>query len=512
MDVIIATVAGLAFRLYLNNLDGPLTPAFLGLCEGALVRYLPIQSSSLDHYLACGLRIVVDLFFTENITRMILVILWTAITVIASDTLSPISHKRSRRYIVAHTHTPQPRHLTTPSPLNPPLPSTPLPHLSPNMIPTQMTHDQPPSLPSLFLDGESETNVVSPTSEQQLQYSPESDSRSRSSSPRPMLLPTPPAMLGTDTQESDTMSHHRLSTIQELSGDESGNLDKPDSWTEADHARPHLVFDKPTPSYAPSVTTSVPILPVPNTTYIRADRARTGVLDNDDPLRSPSSPSAPLPVPNAAIRSQQSEWKIDTASEPDELRTPGAHHWELTDRDELRTPTAHQKALSPLFSDRQLPASFGATGDVQSTEDDIAPLPIPIVGPGASNLPSSNLLNSSVECFPKVVNDQIPDLDQLSEAETLPTETEATSVISPGNSKALFSRGEFFRQEAWKEEKRRSLLDGELKAALKETRIRDTLFLREDIRVLEARVNKLHEKAARRFIKGKYTSRPSIKG
>ncbi|KAF8222945.1 hypothetical protein L208DRAFT_999759, partial [Tricholoma matsutake] len=84
MDVFIAIVAGLAFRLVLNNLHGPiapLSPALLGLCEGALVHYLPNRTSNsfLDHYLAYGLRIVVDLFFTENVSRMFLVLLWTAL-------------------------------------------------------------------------------------------------------------------------------------------------------------------------------------------------------------------------------------------------------------------------------------------------------------------------------------------------------------------------------------------------------------------------------------------------
>jgi hypothetical protein len=531
MDVFIAIVAGLAFRLCLTNLDGPLailTPTLLGLCEGALVHYLPNRTSLLDHYLAYGLRIVVDLFFTENISRMILVLLWTALSVVASDALKPVSHherKRSRRYTVSHTvrtRTPRPQQLATPPPSKPPLTLTPLrlpPYeLNPHPVTPLQHPNRPPSPPSFFLEGESETNIISPTSEDQLEYGPESDLRSNSSSPKVILLPTPPSTLMTDAQQSDTLSHHRLSTIPELSGDESANLDKTDVWTEADHVRPpgaHIVFDQAKPSYAPSVVTSAP-LPVPNAAYTHANWAPKTDHDTDDsdPSNSPTvSSSTPLPVPNAAIRSQQSEDKADTASEPDELRTPDAHDWELTDHDELRTPAAPQKELSPLFSDQQLPASFGVTGEVHSS---ITPPPVPVVDPGISNIPSSGIpvmstfLNSSVECFPAVVNDQNPDLDKLSEAETLQTETDSTSVMSPGNSKRLFSRGEYFRQEARKEDKQRMMLDGKLKAALREARIRESLFLREDIRVLEERVKKLHEKAARRFFKGRYISRPFI--
>jgi len=203
---------------------------------------------------------------------------------------------------------------------------------------------------------------------------------------------------------------------------------------------------------------------------------------------------------------------MDSASEPDELRTPDAHHRELTDQDDLRTPAEPRKELSPLISDQPLPVGFDLTGEVQPTADEPPPLPILVADHGINTMPSSEitvmstLLNSSVECFQKAVNDQSPDLDKLSEAETLQTETDATSVMSPGNSKQLLSRGEYFRQEAGKQDKQRRALENELKAALKEVRIRESLFLREEIRVLEERVKKLHEKAAKRFFKARNPS------
>lgn len=527
MDVFIAIVAGLAFRLVLNNLHGPiapLSPALLGLCEGALVHYLPNRTSNsfLDHYLAYGLRIVVDLFFTENVSRMFLVLLWTALSIVASDALKPVSHherKRSRRYTarnVAPTVTPRPQQLSTPLPLKSPSTHSPLQYspydLYPTLsIPLHFNPDRPPSPPSFFLEEKSETNNVFPTSEQQLEYGPERSSPSNSSSPKITLLPIAPtaAALVTEVQQSDTLSNHRLSTIQELSADDSRNVDKTDIWTKAGHAHhpgTHFGVDKADTSYAPSVGTSAP-LPVPNATYIRANWTLKGALvgDGSDPLYSPPvSTSAPLPVPSAAILSQHSEWKTDSASEPDGLGTPGAHKWELTDQDELRTPPAPQTELSPFFSSQQLPAGFSVTGEIQS---DIAPPP---VDPGVSNVSSSEIPamstipKSSVECSPKVVSDQNPDLDKLSEAEAIQSETDSTSVMSPGNSKQLFSRGEYYREEARKQEKQRLALDNQLKAAFKEARIRDTLFLREDINVSEERAKKLHEKAARRFFKGKY--------
>jgi hypothetical protein len=197
---------------------------------------------------------------------------------------------------------------------------------------------------------------------------------------------------------------------------------------------------------------------------------------------------------------QQSEWKIDPASESDELRTPGARHIDLTDHDELRTPAALKKELSPLFADQPLPASFSVTRDVQSSAGDVTPTVIPIVDP-TLNMPSST--SSTVECFPQVVKDHVPDLDIQSEAETLETETDA-SVISPGSPKRIFSRAESYRREAWKNEQDRSLLSDRLREAENEARIRDALFLREEIRVLDERSARLHEKAARRFIKGNH--------
>jgi hypothetical protein len=136
------------------------------------------------------------------------------------------------------------------------------------------------------------------------------------------------------------------------------------------------------------------------------------------------------------------------------------------------------------------------TREVQPNTDDVPP---PIMDPPANVLSSAS---STVECFPQVVKDQVPDLDILSEAGTLETETDTTSVISPGTPKRIFSRAEFYRQAAWKDEQDRRLLNDRLKEAESEARIRDALFIREDIRVLEERSVRLHEKAARRFIKG----------
>ena len=527
MDVVVAIVAGLSSRLFLNNVDDPLralTPAILGLCEGAIVRYLSNRTSSVDHYLAYGLRIVVDLLFTQNITRMLLVLLWTVIFVIALEAISPTPRrretKRSRRSAHPATiHTSRPQQLANTPPSHPPLTHTP-PYYSQNDLnsistPALQHPSRPPSPPSFFLEGDTDTNIISPLSEQQLEYVPEPNSPTYASSSGVAPLSTPPGMQVIDAQESDhTLSHHRLSTIQELSSDETTNVDRTDQRVEPDRARTpgiHTTYDKANTSYAHSIATSAP-LPVPNATYIRPPYRN--IPDDDHPNSLNSSPdsvlSAPLPVPNAALRSQLSSgWNAGAASETDELRTPGAHYWELTDQDELRTPPGGQKELSPLFPDQQLPAGFNVTPEIPPAVDEISLSLIPVVDHGI-NLPSSaitaisTLVNSSVECFPKVVNDQDPDLDKLSESETLQTEN-AESVMSPvGNSVEQFSRGQFFRQEAWQEEKQRIDLENKLKAALREARIRDALFLREEIRVLEERTKKLHEKAARRFFKGVY--------
>lgn len=559
MDTILSIVTGFGLRVFLGGLEEPLgrtSPALLGLWEGAVVHHLSNHGNSFDHYLAYGLRIVVDLFFTQNISRMIVVLLWTALGMVASEVINPTSHSESKRRHRSTRSRSTPTHIRVyqppATPQLPPNPQTSTPLRIPPRDLTQHTRmtpaSRPPSPPSFFLEGESETNSNSPRP----QYLPSvfagEASNSNTTSPNYVLLPTPPSTLASDmvdAAEDNTPFPRRLSPIHEVSSVENFIPD--------DAGAEHLVpghfngYERSIASHAPSITTAAP-LPVPNSTirYVQTNWTQPSVLPEDedeDGLYAPSVTTAPpIPVPNSSIRYNQAAEEPPTPSEPDELRTPGAPKWDLTDNDELRTPIAQPiRELSPLFSDQQLPPEFNATRVVPPVVESIivetAPLPIPVpiptIAPNSPNVkpasppapvivavvpvpapatvveaePSKPAPASTVEYLSQPIEDPVPDLDKLSETESVQTETDETSVISAISTRVpakLASRAEMLRNKAREEEQARLRLKNELQAASNEARIKDALFLRADIKESEVRARKLHESAARRFYMGRF--------
>jgi hypothetical protein len=554
MDTILSIVTGFGLRLFLGGLEEPLgrtSPALLGLWEGAVVHHLSSDPQSFDHYLAYGLRIVVDLFFTQSISRMVVVLLWTALGMVASEAVNPTPLKGSKRRHRSNRSRSVPTHIRVYQP-----PATPQPQLQPNpqtstplnfpprdlTQPIRMTlPSRPPSPPSFFLEGESETNSNSPKPRYLQSVFAGEASASNSPSPKYVLLPTPPSTLvseGRDVLEDTTHPPRRLSPIHEVSSIENFNPDESDP--KVDHLSipgRYNGYERSVASHAPSIATAAP-LPVPNSTirYIQTNWAQQSLLlededEDSDGIYAPSvTTAAPLPVPNASTRYNQVAEGPPTPSEPDELRTPNATKWDLTDNDELRTPFAPpRRELSPLFSDQQLPPDFGATKVVPPAVETIIveapPMPVPITIPpvvsgsvdvkptlpvaeaAVAAAPPNPVAASTVEYLSQTIEDPIPDVDKLSETESLQTETDATSVMSVISTRIptkLSSRAELLRVKAREEEKARLRLKTELQVASNEARIRDALFLRADIRESEVRARKLHESAARRFFMGRF--------
>ena len=97
MDVALSLVTGLGLRVYLLRITFPasfISPIILGLLEGILVHRLSfhpppfVSSSPLDHYLALGLRFLVD-FLIGDWSRVKIVALWVVIGTSISELLFP---------------------------------------------------------------------------------------------------------------------------------------------------------------------------------------------------------------------------------------------------------------------------------------------------------------------------------------------------------------------------------------------------------------------------------------
>ncbi|KAH9484969.1 hypothetical protein JR316_0001873 [Psilocybe cubensis] len=89
MDNIFAIGFGLGLRFVVDtvsNQDFKLTGTLVGLWEGViLLHFLKKTPKSSDPYIAFGVRIFVDLVFTESVARMVLVLIWTALGMVLAD-------------------------------------------------------------------------------------------------------------------------------------------------------------------------------------------------------------------------------------------------------------------------------------------------------------------------------------------------------------------------------------------------------------------------------------------
>ncbi|KIM45399.1 hypothetical protein M413DRAFT_442071 [Hebeloma cylindrosporum] len=346
MDVSLSILVGLGLCFFLFHSTpnaGPadiLTTALLGLWEGAVVHQLSGRSSSpnLDHLLAYGLRLSVDLLFSKNLQRTLMVVLWSALATIASEAIIPHAtlrsalknererererrHRRSRSIpaavpIIAAPLPPRVRAYKPPEPGQPQLSLTTLLPSQPPQTSTPIfpSAERPATPPSFFLQ---ETSALSPSPKpvyiqtlEPIESSPrdalpvrprsglatvfDRSPDSGSPLPVPMHLPTPPdsaqsanpsdGLIDVQTHEpyndsrAPRYERDQLSTILELSPEDNDDT--------------------------PPVVVNHDVQPDP----IDSD-------DNDEETiqqetvqaamfgQSSAATNAPLPVPNAAMRS-----------------------------------------------------------------------------------------------------------------------------------------------------------------------------------------------------------------
>lgn len=549
MDVALSIVTGLGLRLFLTGINDALAPVLIGIWEGAFINQLSNNlsggSPAVDHYLAYGLRLVVDVLFTGNVRRMVLIFLWTTLGMIASEvaTVNLIhDEKRERRHKHSRSLPSHVRAYETPVIAIPDTLSQPQPQVVANTPPflTQQVNTErhldshqfpvsrPPSPPSFFL--QDNTEIFSPSPKPvQLQFLPSSQSsplhrprsglasfleESGSPLPKHVLPPSPPESAVPDASAALESEPRRLTPIQELSVEDLTNPSgsrSPESTPLIYHvAQPTSRYnDQFEPAYAPSSSTAA--IPIPNP---HASQSRqTSSDDLNDANYTPSTPTA-APLPVLLSRAHYPTWVAITTSEPDELRTPGQPDWGLaadTDHDELQTPIAlalHPTELSPLMLDEEL-------GTEPEPQPFMIPIPIPIPEPVPVPIDEEPPPTSFTDFA--LLQPPVPSSALLAPPAALPPTTrshpdpalfspasEAESIVSTGLADRLFSRAEALRKRARDEEEVRIKLKNEHEKALQEKRIKDALFLRGQIEESEELASKLHRKAERRFIIGTF--------
>ncbi|KAG6885919.1 hypothetical protein C0993_007937 [Termitomyces sp. T159_Od127] len=512
MDVLLSIATGLAVRMFFdshNNSLGRFGPVLIGLWEGVAVHYQCTTSSLfLDQSLAYALRVAVDFYVTSDPLRELIILLFTTLGFVASETLKPkrsrrrVHHRRSTRSSVPVQYKPEP--LT--------------------VLPTLIHPSCPPTPPSVFLERKS--HAILTCSDSLTTSSTASNGEIFTSRPRYIPLLTPPCTL---SEVQDKHVDH-LPTFEEHHSGEEGAQSSILVAVPGTHEASH------TPVPAPSVTTP---LPVPNITIQSATPAARA---------SHPSEAVPLPVPNMNTKYYMSE---DDDGDP--LQTPppgGLQRWELDptdDDDGLTTPPAHQ--LSPLALE---PALLPCFGQAAVSADAAVPSPSPLAT--ATEVVATKPVPLAVEyspvvlqCDPDSVSEPTldsrlteirseseagresrldyvpssavrkPDHDQQAQhainvdsspngkfiegtGQETETETETASMISSHPAAIMYSRAEALRSEARVAEAEHI----RLKEGLKHVHGVKMLFLKQQMQEQEDLARKLHCKAARRFFKGEW--------
>ncbi|PPQ98212.1 hypothetical protein CVT26_003463 [Gymnopilus dilepis] len=352
MDVILSIVAGLGLRLFLvlitgANASNKLIIAVLGVWEGVVLHQLSGRSpsSNLDHFLAYGLRITVDLLVSKDLQRIVMLVLWSILGTFTSEALVPHASlredvQRARDRVKERRH----RHSRT-VPAAVPILSTPLPPRvraykapDPNQAQTSITpllpiepppdsstpiflSERPPTPPSFFLQ----------------------EHTSASPSPKPVQL-----QLQTDGLTTHDSLPRRpqsgLATILDHSPNSPSplhvprHLPTPPDSAQADSAAPsdglndtsnNEIYETHIPRFdsqlytIPEVSSPEDNVTPPETNEVADNDPNTANDEDKGSLElTPEATNVPLPVPNPGLRRMPSkasslmEWLSSQPSKP----------------------------------------------------------------------------------------------------------------------------------------------------------------------------------------------------
>ena len=347
MDVALSILAGLGLRLFFNSItdaerSNQLPTALLGLWEGVVLHQLSGRSSSpqLDHFLAYGLRLAVDLLITKNVQKTIMVILWSALATLMSEAVAPHAvlqaaikkerererrhrHSRSAQIVAPIISTPLPPRVRA---YKPPEPAAEPPITTPPLLPPQpllqsstplLPTERPPTPPSFFLQEQENSDIYSPSPKPVLVQSmhpepvessppparPQSGLASMferspdSGSPLPVALPLP-------TPPDSAQSAVPSDGILEIQDDSLKPRFEHQLYTIPEKPEVSSSEDQSTPGAQPQPLHEV--------------AEDIGVQDAQGPSQSTTTANAPLPVPNAGLRripsGSVSRWLASTSN------------------------------------------------------------------------------------------------------------------------------------------------------------------------------------------------------
>ncbi|KDR75065.1 hypothetical protein GALMADRAFT_211384 [Galerina marginata CBS 339.88] len=395
MDVALSILAGLGLRLFLvfttgSSPSSKLTTAVLGLWEGIVLHQLSGRSTSpnLDHFLAYGLRLAVDLLVSKSLQRMVMVVLWSALGTVTSEAVVPhaslraaLKKERERQRERRHRHsrsvpgavpilsTPLPpriRAYKAPGPdqaqssITLLLPLSPPPQSSTPIHPT----DRPPTPPSFFLQDSSPSpkpvhlqihGPVESSAQDALPVRPRSglatvldhSPDSGSPPPLPIHLPTPPdsaqSAVPSDVNSNETYHENhiprfdnQLYTIPELSSPED-NVTPPDTVTQPSnngHVADNLHQGITALLVQTTETNNAP-LPVPNPgiRHLHGSSVAEWLTSQSTNVKpepesifpNPFATTSDAPLPlPVRIRHQEPLWQIETPSDTNHGFKPAA--------------------------------------------------------------------------------------------------------------------------------------------------------------------------------------------
>jgi len=373
MDIALSIVAGFGLRLFLASAtdpgsSSPLTTALLGLWEGVVVHQVSARSNSprLDHLLAYGLRLAIDLLVSKEIPRMITVFVFSGLAAFISESVVPhaslrFAIKKEQERGKERRHRPSRSESLTAPILSTTLPprirayrppeqevlatSTPA-QLSTRKLQSPTSHFPPLTPPSFFLQEHEDSRIYSPEPKLvQVSTVEKAESSPLPVRPRsgiasiletspdpglvvsiPVTLPTPPesaqsaipsdGLVDNETKnDSQNLGFERgLYTIPELSSPEGDSPPRPSAQpTRPSHDVPETAVHLDSLPYMSSSNLNAP-LPVPSadmrqpnglSRWLASQSTRASIDTFTNHFPPDTSPPGPDPLPiQVRIRNQ----------------------------------------------------------------------------------------------------------------------------------------------------------------------------------------------------------------
>lgn len=562
MELLPSVLIGICLRLILLKLPSEFRAILVGLWEGVCLHRLTANMpQSPDPYLAYTVRLAMDLVLNQSIVSLMITVLWSVLSLLALAASSHGYDTRKQARIQRARRSERRHHTTTRS-----VPRVPIP--MPALFSPRLSANEPPSPPSFFLNGESDSLISPERIHSHLPTPPDTlihdnetsriiiDTTDTSSDDDEVTThakdtPTPPV------QSTPTPSIHRLSTVPEESYVETPQPTTiPEIHSENSHnAEPQQAvesLDVPSyPSRPPSrqLSNGQPSRPPsapPRQILFRSEvsdspRARdslaqgTAVMEDQhdspdfrpvlpvqaiDDLRSlvlqPTSPLHsdldPLQTP-PHLRENLGPMSPDL----DELQTPKRFDDEdlvdTDDEDPLRTPIKARQPLSPLLlsivSEPQpdVPSASQEVAQAENMLQNLANILQAEVAAAVASSSSSTTVDNNLPIpvpQPRPALDEEQKLEALSTGQMTPSDLE--SVISDAEALAIESKAVTLREQAWQADRKLRGLKNDLDKALRMNKPREAFLLKAEIADFTKEMEKLHRSAERRFLKARNMS------